>query len=342
MATPLLTIAVPTCNRAHCLELLLTTLLRELAGLEGRVSVVVSDNASSDRTPAVMAAFAAAWRDTQLLRHAENLGMDGNFCGCVELVDGRYFWVVGDDDLPRAGAVRALLSLLERESPDMVYLDSRWLPELKDNDPTHPVEALQAISLGRLAFARRTHVWTTYLSGMIVRTTPLLEDSGKLRRYAGTQVSQLAWVLEALRDGGRFIHVTTPCMLATAGNTGGYKVLQVFGQNFPAIVQEVLAGAQPAGALPRAMLRRTAVAYLPDLLWGLRGARLGRFDHEDAAAMLRPQFGASLAFYCLLLPISQASRRIARVALTLAHLSSRIIRVHDRLAERLTGSARAL
>lgn len=343
MATPLLTIAVPTYNRADCLELLLSTLLRELQGLEGRVAVVVGDNASTDRTTEVTAAFAAAWRDTVLVRHEQNLGMDGNFCGCAERVRTPYFWVVGDDDLPRAGAVRAVLSLLEREAPDLVYLDSRWLPDLKDMAPAPPVETLQAVALGRLAFARRVHVWTTYLSGMVVRSTPLLGDPARLRRYADTQLSQLAWVLEALGRGQRFIHVTTPCVFATEGNTGGYKVLQVFGQNFPAIVREALAQTKPAGAsLAHAILRRTALGYLPDLLWGLRAAKLGRFEHEDAAAVLRPQFGTSIAFHCLLRPIGHASRPIARMALAAAHLASRIVRAGDRLAERLTRSAKVL
>jgi abequosyltransferase len=342
MATPLLTIAVPTYNRADCLELLLTTLLRELQGLEGRVAVVVGDNASTDRTPEVTAAFAAAWRDTVLVRHAQNLGMDGNFCGCAERVRTPYFWVVGDDDLPAPGAVRAVLSLLEREAPDLVYLDSRWLPDLKNMPASEPVGTLQAVALEPLAFARRVHVWTTYLSGMVVRSTPLLADPARLRRHAGTQLSQLAWVLEALGQGRRFVHVRTPCVFATEGNTGGYKVLQVFGRNFPEIVRAACPAAGRQGALAQAILRRTAIGYLPDLLWGLRAAKLGRFEHEDAAAVLRPQFGATIAFHCLLRPIGHAPRPVARAALAAAHLASRIVRAADRIAERWTRSAKPL
>jgi hypothetical protein len=337
MTSPLLTIAIPTYNRADCLERLLDTLLVELRGLEGRVSVVVSDNASTDRTPAVVAAFAAQWPGVQAVRHAENIGMDGNFIGCVERVDGQHFWLMGDDDLPRAGVVHALLALLERDSPDLVYMDSRWLREIADNDPTRPVESLKGMRLGQLAFARRVHVWTTYLSGMVVRTTPLLRDPARLRRHAGTQVSQLAWVLEALRDGRRFVHVTTPCILATEGNTGGYKVLKVFGQHVPAIMRETL-----PGPVARAMLRRMAVTYLPNLLLGLREARLGRFEQEDAAVLLRPEFGGMLAFRWLLVPIGDGRPAAARRAVWLGRQAHRALRVHDRIAERVSGAASAL
>jgi glycosyltransferase involved in cell wall biosynthesis len=335
--TPLLTIAIPTYNRASCLERLLQTLAIELRGLESQVSIIVSDNASTDHTRQVIAAFASQHPSVRTLHNVENLGMDGNFLECAAHVDGKHFWLLSDDDLPRAGVLGALLALLERESPDLVYMNSRWLRTIVDNDPTHPVTTLEGLRLGQLAFSRRVHVWTTYLSGMVVRSTSLLRDPERLRRYTGTQVSQLAWVLEALRDGHRFLYITTPCILATEGNTGGYKVLKVFGQHVPTIMREML-----PESVVRAMLRRMAAGYLPNLLWGLRENRIGRFEQEDAAAALRPQFGSMLAFRWWLTPIAVGARGAARRALRLASQVNRILRMHDRLAERLGGEATPL
>ena len=342
MTTPTLTIAIPTYNRADCLQLLLDTLRVELRGLEGRIAVVIGDNASTDRTADVTHAFAASWHDTEIVRHPDNLGMDGNFCGCAERVRTPWFWMFGDDDLPRPGAIRALLELVEREQPDLVYLASDWQSNLADNDPAHPVGALQAVALDRLTFARRTNVWLTYLSGMIVRSTSLLQDPVRLREYAGTQLSQLSWVLAALRDGGRFIHVTTGCVLATQGNTGGYKVLQVFGRNFPEIVRGALERAEPRGRLPRAILRRTAVGFLPALVLGMRTASLGSFGQEDAAEVLRGEFGGTLAFTFLLRPIGHAARPVARAARLLASICNRLIKAADGLIEKRPGSVRVL
>jgi glycosyltransferase involved in cell wall biosynthesis len=342
MPGPTLTLAVPTYNRADALELLLATLLVELRGLEGRVAVIIGDNASTDRTPDVVARFAASWGGTTVVRHATNLGMDGNFCGCVERVQTEYFWVIGDDDLPRAGALRALLGLLDRESPDLVYLSSRSLPVLVDNDPAHSVRVLNAVSLDRLAFARRTNVWTTYLSGMIVRTPVLIHDSAQLRRHAGTQLSQLAWVLAVLRDGTRFIHVRTCCVFATAANTGGYKVLHVFGRHFSDIVRAAFSGAPGDESLCRAILRRTAVAYLPALVWGMRESTLGQFEQENAAEVLRPNFGGTLAFSVFLAPIGHASRPVALLALFAAIITGRLIHVWDLLVESLSRTVQSV
>lgn len=328
MSLPLLTIAIPTYNRADCLELLLTTLQRELVGLEGRVAVVICDNASADRTPEVMAAFARSWHGTRLLRQEKNLGMDGNFCACAEAVDSPYFWMLGDDDLPRAGLLPALLALLERDTPSLVYMESRWMTEIRDNDPQHPVDSLDAALLGREDFARKVHVWTTYLSGMVVRSSPVLKDPVRLRQHAGTQLSQLAWVLKALRDGERFVHVRTPCVLATQGNTGGYKVLKVFGNDFPAIVRTELG---PQSSLAHTIIGRYVVMYMPSLVWNLRFGQVGRFDPEDFDAALRPQLGDRLAFWLLLRPIHRWPKAGSTLLLRAAGIMSRMIAFSDRL-----------
>ena len=56
---PILTLAIPTYNRAHDLARLLEALSQELRGLEEKVSLVVSNNASTDGTLQVIESFAA-------------------------------------------------------------------------------------------------------------------------------------------------------------------------------------------------------------------------------------------------------------------------------------------
>ena len=49
----LLTVAIPTFNRAVALDAQLDALSRSIVELTGECAVIVSDNASSDETPAV-------------------------------------------------------------------------------------------------------------------------------------------------------------------------------------------------------------------------------------------------------------------------------------------------
>ena len=340
-SAPLLTIIVPTYNRAECLELLLTTLAREMAELEGRVGIIVGDNASTDRTPDVTSAFAASAPAALVIRHDANLGPDENFCRCVERVTSRYFWIIGDDDLPRAGAIRHVLELLATHAPDLVYLESDWRPEIRDNDPHDPVRDEAPDLMDSLRFARRVHVWTTFISGIVVDRESLVakQPPEQLRRYSNTSLVQLGWVLGTLKAGTRFLVVKQKCILATQGNTGGYSVLKVFGNNFPSIVSDALGADSP---LTRAIVRRCAVMFLPNLLWGLRFSTIGKFEAEDIDAAMRPQLGRRLSFWLLLRPIARWPRVPASMALRASGLLSKMIRVHDRLGyRRRTRSATA-
>ena len=68
---PLLTIAIPTYNRAWCLRDLLSSLASQLKD-ESRVELIVSDNASPDETPSLVQDFVARGLRVRYLRNAEN------------------------------------------------------------------------------------------------------------------------------------------------------------------------------------------------------------------------------------------------------------------------------
>jgi hypothetical protein len=327
MSSRLLTIIIPTFNRAEHLRLLLATLTQELTGLHQRVSVVIGDNASTDDTPQVIQNFCAKV-PAIVLRHATNVGPEENFCRCIEACTSRYFWLFGDDDLPRAGLVGALVQLLERNLPDLVYINSRWSPALTDNDPGNPVQALDAVQMDRMTFSRVVHVWTTFISGMVVRRE--LAQAGPLRRFTGTSLVQLGWVFGALERGERFVHVRTPAVLATAGNTGSYRVLTVFGRNFQHVAEDALARSEQTRRMARAMVVRTSIAYLPHLVWGYRQGTLGRFGRDESLAeALTPEVRRSLVYALLLRPIERGPHLVARLALRVASVLARGVAAWD-------------
>ncbi|MCK7499236.1 MAG: glycosyltransferase [Comamonadaceae bacterium] len=327
---PLLTIAIPTYNRADDLERLLATLAGELSGLEHKVDIVISDNASTDHTQAVIGRFTALWPRARVITQAVNLGMDGNFCSCAEHVEGEFFWLMGDDDLPMRERSRHC-STFWSAAGRTFYMDSVWMPDIGAASAEPVAAPLQVNELSRQAFGRRVHVWTTYLSGMIVRSGPLLRDATALRQFYGTHLSQLSWVMERLREGRRFIHVRTPCVLATSGNTGGYAVIEVFGEHFPRIVRDSLGGSPELRRLAEEIVQRTALLYLPELLWNLRQARAGRFEPENVANALQPQLGAHMVTRLILLPISRAPQPVARLALSVSRLSARVLAMSERM-----------
>lgn len=123
MRTPLLTIAIPTFNRAKLLERQLQWLSRAIRGFGPECEVIISDNASPDATPEVIERFAEDFDGAQLrlVRQDTNLGAIRNIAFCFREACGRHVWTIGDDDLIEDDTLAYVLNVL-REHPDLALL----------------------------------------------------------------------------------------------------------------------------------------------------------------------------------------------------------------------------
>lgn len=326
MTMPLLTIAIPTWNRAGHLGRLLDALLPMTAAHVDRIEIIVSDNGSTDGTPAMLAEACRDRPDVRVLRNATNIGGDGNIACCFQQARGSYVWIIGDDDIPKTGFLPALLDLLEREAPDIVYAPSEWLPEVHHADQGRAFDPQRRITMGRRDFARYVNVWLTFISGIIVRRAHAA-DRPDIAAFDGSLLIQMSWVLPALKHGTRFVVFGDEPILATAGNTGGYGAVKVFGATFPMVVAQEL-GADSAEY--RHMIGRTVSGYLPQLIWGVRTGTIGRFDSEFPWALLRERIGRFPAFWLIGMAVGRAPVPLARGALALARSIATMHRIVDR------------
>jgi len=119
-----LTIAIPTFNRAAQLDRQLAWLAVAVAGHEHQVELVVSDNSSSDSTPEVTSRWQAVLGPEllQVRRQPENIGAIRNIRDCLVRAREPHVWVVGDDDVLSPAAVTAVVERLARH-PDLALLN---------------------------------------------------------------------------------------------------------------------------------------------------------------------------------------------------------------------------
>ena len=94
-STPLVTIAIPTYNRAE--KTLPETLRSAIAQTYANLEIIVSDNCSTDSTADVVRSIGGA--RVVYVRQSENLGLAGNQNDCVERASGAYVLILHDDDL---------------------------------------------------------------------------------------------------------------------------------------------------------------------------------------------------------------------------------------------------
>ncbi len=109
---------MPTFKRAEYLDRQLAWFAAAVAGREGEVELLVSDNCSPDDTPDVCERWErrlqAQGVDASFGRNATNVGAMRNIVGGIERARGRYVWTVGDDDAIEPGALRFVLDTIER------------------------------------------------------------------------------------------------------------------------------------------------------------------------------------------------------------------------------------
>lgn len=327
---PLLTITVPTYNRSRHLAFLLRTLETELRELESYVQVLVSDNASIDGTPSVIEDFIARMPGLRSRRNEVNEGADANISMCYLLTKTPYVWVLGDDDAPLAGTLRLLVDLLRRESPDMVYLPSLSTTDILSDHGRHHVDRLDAVELDREDFASVLHVQMTFISGLVLRKSALLDDLVREQLFItrGTNLIQMAWVLESLKRADKFLVCRGHPLMATAANSGGYAVFQVFLVNHTRIVATLLADYP---AMRRRILSRTSLCFLPGLVWHVRNGSIGDFRMQGRDDIELPdELTRTRGFRWLVRPIWSMSALPAKIAFFFSRVTTFSVRQYQR------------
>lgn len=308
-ATPLLTIAIPTFNRAATLDALLRVLEPQLAQFP-QVELLVSDNASEDHTPQVTAEaqsrFAAAGLHLQVQRHTSNIGSDANFASCYATARGTFFWICGDDDLIVPGALATVIPHLtgpdgKPSQTDLLYATSYgfqndFLAE-RAEDPFH--RTFHTIRSPQ-QFAMIVNIMFTFISGIIVnkaRLESFLHEDPS--HFVGTNLVQLSWSLPLLLHFRQGIVLWTRPVAARNGNAHGYNIGEVFGERLAANVTRLLPGRPDLSApILNFALRR----WFPSILIDVRSANNTTLGLDHAHIGLRRAFGNNPRYWLFTYP----------------------------------------
>src|SRR5260221_1138134 len=164
MNSELLSVCVPTRNRAKYLDELLSSYAHQVneTKISGdEVAFYISDNASEDETPEIIREFGKKVPRAYYSRNATNLGGDGNNVHIRRLAKGEYLWVIGDDELLCENALANVLTLIKQHRPGLILAyDSRYQLKLATPQifPTYRDFAQHCIRHNIHALAKHTLV----------------------------------------------------------------------------------------------------------------------------------------------------------------------------------------
>ena len=109
----MITIIIPTWNRSIYLEKLLSRIYNELLlfNIKEKYNIIISDNCSDDNTFEIFKLYLNSL-NLFYIRNECNIGTDKNLCNSLNIINSKYFWIIGDDDLPINGLINYICSIL--------------------------------------------------------------------------------------------------------------------------------------------------------------------------------------------------------------------------------------
>lgn len=127
----LLTIVIPTYNRAEELEECLSCIAPQVYDNKDFVHIYISDNDSQDNTKEVVDSYISKYIGCiSYFKQNENITASPNFDHAVHAVDTPYIYMLSDDDIVIPNFVTYILSLIKKY-PDVKYFYiNRYLSEM--------------------------------------------------------------------------------------------------------------------------------------------------------------------------------------------------------------------
>jgi glycosyltransferase involved in cell wall biosynthesis len=295
---PLLTIAIPTFNRAAFLELCLRQFLPDVDLIDdGSVEILVSDNCSSDHTPATVEAMRQQGLQIRSIRNEENIGSDANIAQCFNTARGRYVQLLGDDDLYLPGKLREIIGLLRENDYGVICLKAYGYEH--DFIKERPVGTSGRHDFTDVSdFLYEVGPAITFISACIINKD--LQREIDARVFCGSNLVQVHLVILPILRASLNSNVLDYVLACKRANSGGYDFSEIFVEKF----FDILKSYQSAGLQPDAINRlsnKMLISYYPFNL--LRQRLANRGTPSATLRRFKAQFGHRAAFLLFCAPI---------------------------------------
>lgn len=317
---PILTIAIPTYNRAFFLDRTLGQLHRELLLLDDcYIEILVSDNRSEDHTQEILKKHGASGLKMRVIKNRSNIGSDKNIAQCFNEAIGDYVLILGDDDLIVDGALKRLILKLREKRFGVVCMRSYGFDDdFRKELPLTPSKEI-VYEKGE-DFLKKISPLMTLISGCVIHRA-LLENVDA-NKYCGENLVQVHLVLQAALHAQANLYMHRYMVAVKRNNSGGYDFTKVFVENFGKILDRYVDHGLTQKSI-EAIESRMIMSYFP--LYLLKQ----RFDKTTNIQKVYEQFSqryhARFIFYVYLYPILKFPRALALLVGSLVVLIGRLM-----------------
>jgi abequosyltransferase len=253
-ASPLLSICIPTYNRAYYLRDCLLSVIAAAKGYEHEVNIIVSDNASEDDTPIVVESIRSLYSNFHYVRRTTNIGAGRNFRYVASLAKTPYVWVFGDDDMMSESAIRKVLARLTAGFNLVVCNFSVWTKDFSSNIKRAALPGSEdKIFNSPDALMQEFGPVLGYISSVVIRKTSILElPSEKYEAFVEYGFSFMFAVYKGACISCKAAYVAEPVVLNRSGNSGDYDWYKYFVTGLSVIFDELKTDGYSSAAIKSA------------------------------------------------------------------------------------------
>lgn len=299
MQQPLLTIGIPTYNRATYLDRCLNSIIVQLDDQDQEIELIIANNASTDHTTDIISKYLKKVK-INYFENKVNGGPDSTSSMCFDKAMGKYVWVLGDDEFLIEGALKLIIGLLKNKNYGDVYL--HCIPFHKDEEvdltPIHNIKT--STYKDPIAFLKKLHYYVTFISGNIINKSLLTKDYN-YAKHAGTNIVQVDWTIKAIFAAEENIFVETPLIAAKQNNSGGYRFVTTFAKNYNSILRDLVQQGYHKSIVDITNTNLINSYFPPNIIKLLYYEN--RFDTEKHFSVLLTTFWKYKSFWFVLFPI---------------------------------------
>lgn len=266
-----------------------------------KMEIIVSDNCSTDDTQQIVEEAIASGFQCRYIRNETNLGMDGNFVSCFRKAQGRYVWLLGDDDTIIIDSLVRIVDLLD--VPEKYGLMHLYQKKDLKQDVIYVNDKDE--------MAKYVSYYVTFISANIVNTKYVPQIN--FEKYMGTWFTLMPLYITAfIREQKNIVYgIQTFEKARDYSRNGGYDFFEVFVKNYQNIIEEHIKD--------KCLFLWLKKDIWP-FIWGyskriLINNEVGNFKYENGWKMLFKYYGNEWYFWWTLFkyPYGILKRQIKKV-----------------------------
>jgi len=318
----LLTISIPTYNRAKYLHRSLSAIFSQKADFKNNLNIQIFDNCSSDNTKDIVKSFQEAGNEINYVINAQNIGADKNIRQSYLSAKSKYVLVLGDDDVLMPGSIKYILELLKNGDYGLVFLNFYQFldnPEMErpkqfsEKTYIYKGEKILKYILSNIAFISSNIVNTKYLSN---------ED---FDLSDGTGLNQIPGIIEASKSKEN-VFINKFYLAQQKENSGGYSYFNVFGENFATVTNNHLDDKSKA---KNQIFNHLLLHVFPYHVYNL--VKNDKVGANITYEMLHKYFNKRPFFWLLIFPILRFPKPLSYISYTWARVCNKVFYIFDRI-----------